>query len=211
MTKLLVVKANNRPSDQAITSKMYDTFMEEINQFDNLTVKTYDVYEEDTPFLGQELFSAFTKIEAHEALTDTEQRLINAKQKAMDLFEEADVIAFAFPLWNLTIPAKLQTFIDYIFSAGFTFNYAEDGGMIQLMPEKKIILLNARGGVYSTSDMSPMEMAVNYMKTTFGGVFGMDMIGEVIIEGHNADPSQAETIIQKGLEDVKKVAQTLQH
>ena len=32
----------------------------------------------------------------------------------------------------------------------------------------------------------PMEMAVNYMRNVFGGVFGMDIIEEVIIEGHNA-------------------------
>ncbi|MBM7542059.1 FMN-dependent NADH-azoreductase [Amphibacillus cookii] len=204
---LLVVKANNRPSDQAISSKMYDTFIEEVSKASDLNVKTYDVFAEDTPVLGQELFSGFAKVEAHEIPSESEQRLLDAKQKAMDLFSEADVIAFAFPLWNLTIPAKLQTFIDYIFSAGFTFNYAEDGSLIPLLPEKKIILLNARGGVYSTPETAPMEMAVNYMKTTFAGVFGMEIIEEVIIEGHNAQPDQAEKIISQGLEDVKEAAQ----
>lgn len=127
----------------------------------------------------------------------------------MDLFTEADVVAFAFPLWNLTIPAKLQTFIDYIFSAGFTFSYDEDGNMIQLMPDKKIILLNARGGIYSTPDTSSMDMAINYMRAAFGGVFGMEIIDEVIIEGHNATPDKADQIINEGLEQVKAVAQKL--
>lgn len=206
---LLIVKANDRPSDVAISSKMYDVFYEEVSKNDQINLKVYDVYQEDTPYLGQDLFSGFAKIELHEAPSKDEQRLLDAKQKAMDLVTEADVIAFAFPLWNLTIPAKLQTFIDYIFSAGFTFSYDEDGNMIQLMPEKKIILLNARGGIYSTPETSPMEMAVNYMRATFNGVFGMEIIDEVIIEGHNAAPDKAEQIINDGLEQVKAVAQKL--
>ena len=73
------------------------------------------MFEEDTPYLGQDLFSAFGKLEKGEELTDNEQRLLNAKQKAMDLITANDLIVVAFPLWNLTIPAKLHTFIDYIY------------------------------------------------------------------------------------------------
>jgi len=47
-----------------------------------------------------------------EQLSDLEQRLVAAKQKAMDALTAADVVVFAFPLWNLTIPAPLQTFVD---------------------------------------------------------------------------------------------------
>ena len=206
---LLVVKANDRPSSQATTPKMYDAFMEELKQNDNVDVTVYDVYEEDTPYLGQDIFNAYMKLEGHEPLTESEERLFNAQSKARDLFEKADTIAFVFPLWNLTIPAKLQTFVDYVFSAGFTFKYDTEGNMIQLMNDKKIILLNARGGVYSTKEMQPLEMAVNYMKTSFGGVMGMEIIDEVIIEGHNQDPTKSDEIIAEGLEKVKAVAKNL--
>lgn len=57
---------------------------------------------------------------------------------------------FAFPLWNFAIPAKLQTFVDYVAAAGFSFKYSLEGKLIQLMTVKKVILLNARGGIYST-------------------------------------------------------------
>ena len=50
-----------------------------------------------------------------------------AKQKAMDALTAADVVVFAFPLWNLTIPAPLQTFIDYTYQAGYSFKYDENG------------------------------------------------------------------------------------
>ena len=55
----------------------------------------------------------------------------------MDALTAADVVVFAFPLWNLTIPAKLQTFIDYVFQAGYTFKYNENGQLEGLMTDKK--------------------------------------------------------------------------
>lgn len=203
---VLVVKANNRPASEAVSSKMYETFMENI---EGVNVTTYDVFAEDMPYLGQDLFSAFGKVQSGEELTDIEQRILAAKQKAMDAVTAADVVVFAFPLWNLTIPAKLQTFIDYVYAAGFAFKYDENGNMIQLMTDKKAILLNARGGIYSTPEAAPMEMAVNYMRNVFGGVFGMDIVDEVIIEGHAAMPDKAETIIAEGLEKVKAAAKNL--
>ncbi|WP_438351724.1 FMN-dependent NADH-azoreductase [Paenibacillus sp. FA6] len=206
--KVLIVKANNRPASEAISSKMYETFKAELEGKD-VNVTTYDVFEEDTPYFGQELFNAFGKVQNGGELTDVESRLLAAKQKAMDVISAADVIVFAFPLWNLTIPAKLQTFIDYVYAAGFAFKYDASGNMIQLMTDKKAIFLSARGGFYSTPEAAPMEMAVNYMRNVFGGVFGMQIIDEVIIEGHNAAPDKAQEIISAGMEEVKASAQRL--
>ncbi|QXE02340.1 FMN-dependent NADH-azoreductase [Terribacillus sp. DMT04] len=208
---VLVVKANNRPASEAISSKMYETFMQEIEGAENLSVTTYDVFAEDTPYFGQELFDAFGKVQNGAELNDTEQRLLAAKQKAMDLVTAADVVVFAFPLWNLTIPAKLQTFIDYVYAAGFAFKYSAEGSLIPLMTDKKAIFLNARGGVYSLPEAAPMEMSLNYMRNVFGGVFGMEIIDEVVIEGHNASPNQAAQIIEDGLGQVKEAAARLKN
>ncbi len=200
---VLVVKANNRPASEAVSSKMYETFMENL---EGVNVTTYDVFAEDTPYFGQDLFNAFGKLASGEEMTDVEQRILAAKQKAKDALTAADVVVFAFPLWNLTIPAKLQTFVDYVYEAGYAFKYDENGQAVQLMTDKKAIILSARGGAYSTPEAAPMEMAANYMKNVFGGVFGMQIVDEVIIEGHAAAPDQAETIIAEGLAKVAEVA-----
>jgi len=205
---VLLVKANNRPATEAISSKMYETFLAELEGKD-VNVTIYDVFEEDTPYFGQDIFNAFGKAQNGGELTDVESRLLAAKQKAMDVVSAADVIVFAFPLWNLTIPAKLQTFVDYVYAAGFAFKYSAEGNMIQLMTDKKAIFLSARGGIYSTPEAAPMEMAVNYMRNVFGGVFGMQIIDEVIIEGHNAAPDKAQEIIAAGMEKVKASAHGL--
>ncbi|KYG33391.1 FMN-dependent NADH-azoreductase [Alkalihalobacillus trypoxylicola] len=205
---LLVVKANNRPATVGVSSKMYTTFMEKIKEAKNVNVTVYDVFEEDMPYFGEEFFSALGKLQSGEELSNVEERLLAAKQKAKDIFASADVVVFIFPLWNLTIPARLHTLIDYIDEAGYTFKYGSDGP-VYLMPEKKIILMNARGGDYSSPEMQTMEHAVNYMRHIFAGMFGMKVIDEVIIEGHNASPDKAEEIIRNGLDRVVETAEEL--
>ena len=203
---VLVIKANNRPASEAVSSKMYETFMENL---EGVNVTTYDVFAEDMPYFGQDLFNAFGKVESGEEMTDVEQRILAAKQKAMDALSAADLVVFAFPLWNLTIPAKLQTFIDYVYQAGFTFKYDENGQAVQLMTDKKFIVLSARGGVYSAPEAAPMEMAATYIKNVAGGVFGMQLVDEVIIEGHATAPDQAQAIIAEGLAKVAAAAKNV--
>ena len=202
MKKILVVKANNRPD--GVSAKMFDTFVENLDK-NNVEITTFDVYAQPMPYIGQTLFDSFGKLAQNDTLNEAEQALMTIRQEVMDKFAAADTIVFAFPMWNLTIPAALHTFIDYIFQAGFTFSYNEDGSMNQLLAEKEIILLNARGGVYS-GEMSGMETAVTFMEKVFGGMFGMTITDEVIIEGHNADPSKTAEIIAEGMTRVATVA-----
>jgi len=204
---VLVVKANNRPASEGVSSKMYEVFMNEIGTAD-LNIQTFDVFKEDMPYFGQDFFEAMQKSAQAEPMTDLEQRILTASAKAMDAFMEADVVVFAFPLWNMTIPAALQTFIDYIYRAGMTFKYTENGP-VGLVPEKKVIILNARGGVYSTPEMAPAEMSVTYVRNIMN-FFGIQDINEVIIEGHAMDPNAAPAIIEEGLERVKQAARSLQ-
>lgn len=203
--KVLLVKANNRPASDAVSSKMYEAFAANLK---GVEVSTFDVFAEDMPYFGQDFFDAFGRAQAG-TLTDEDKRLLAAKQKAMDALSAADVVVFAFPLWNLTIPAALQTFIDYVYQAGYSFKYNEQGQLVPLLTNKKVIFLNARGGVYSSPEAAPMEMSLNYMRNVVGGVFGMEVIDEVVIEGHNAAPAQAEAIIAEGLEKVKAAAEKL--
>lgn len=206
---VLLVKANDRPTLDSVSSRMYETFLAEVKENENLNVQVYDIFNEDMPYIGQDLFNAFGKAATGAQLTEAEQRVLNANNKAREAFTAADVVVIAFPLWNLTIPARLQTFIDYVFAGGYTFKYDAEGNMVQLQPNKKVILLNARGGIYSTIETEAMEMSVNYLRNVLGGIFGQEIIAEVVIEGHNKQPDKAEQIIAEGLERVKEAAQLL--
>ncbi|MDP1418897.1 NAD(P)H-dependent oxidoreductase [Peribacillus simplex] len=207
MTNVLVIKANNRPDD--ISTKMYEKFVEEATINTNLNVTTFDVFEENMSHYGQDLFNAFGKLQTGEELNEREAASLAAQQKAQKAISNADVLVFAFPLWKLTIPSALQSFIDYNLQAGFTFKYNEQGQKEFLLSGKKVILLNARGGFYNTPEMDAMEMSMNYMRAVIKNYFGFEIIDEVIVEGHAQDPKNAPTIIAEGLEKVKETAAKL--
>ncbi|MDZ4910629.1 FMN-dependent NADH-azoreductase, partial [Clostridium perfringens] len=53
MTKVLFVKANNRPSDEAVSVKLYDTFLASYKEsHPNDTVIELDLYNEELPYMG---------------------------------------------------------------------------------------------------------------------------------------------------------------
>ena len=149
MTKVLFVKANNRPAEQAVSVKLYEAFLASYKEaHPNDTVVELDLYKEELPYVGVDMINGTFKTGKGFDLTEEETKAVAVADKYLNQFLEADKVVFGFPLWNLTIPAVLHTYIDYLNRAGKTFKYTPEGP-VGLIGDKKIALLNARGGVYS--------------------------------------------------------------
>ena len=204
MTKVLFVKANNRPAEEAVSVKLYETFLDSYKKShpEDIVVEL-DLYNEELPYIGVDLINATFR---GGDLTEKEAKALEIADKYLNQFLEIDKVVFAFPLWNLTIPAVLHTYIDYLNRAGKTFKYTPEG-QVGLLGNKKIALLNARGGLYSEGPAAEMEMAVKYVSTMMN-FFGIKDIETVVIEGHNQFKDKANDIINEGLERAKKVAKT---
>ncbi|KEK25577.1 FMN-dependent NADH-azoreductase [Bacillus gaemokensis] len=205
MTTVLFVKANNRPADQAVSVKLYEAFLASYRESHaNDTVVELDLYNEELPYMGVDMINGTFKVDKGFDLTAEEAKAVAVANKYLDQFLAADKVVFGFPLWNLTIPAVLHTYIDYLNRAGKTFQYTAEGP-VGLIGDKKVALLNARGGVYSEGPAAGVEMAVKYVASMMG-FFGVKNMETVVIEGHNQFPDQAEEIIAEGLEKAVKVA-----
>ncbi|PFM31789.1 FMN-dependent NADH-azoreductase [Bacillus cereus] len=205
MTTVLFVKANNRPANQSVSVKLYYAFLASYKEsHPNETVVELDLYNEELPYVGVDMINGTFKSSRGLDLTAEEAKAVAVADKYLDQFLAADKVVFGFPLWNLTIPAVLHTYIDYLNRAGKTFKYTSEGP-VGLIGNKKIALLNASGGVYSEVPKAPMEMAVKYVASMMG-FFGAKDIEKIVIEGHNQFPDKAEEIIAVGLEKAIKVA-----
>ena len=120
---VLVVKANNRPD--GISTKMYETYIAEAKK-EGLNVTTFDVFAEDMPYFGQDLFNALGKLQNKEKLTKEEASLLAAKQKAKDAVAAADIIVCrcgALTIAELACMGKASILIP----SGFSFRYNEEG------------------------------------------------------------------------------------
>lgn len=207
MTSVLFVKANNRPADQAVSVKLYEAFLASYKEsHPNDTVVELDLYQEELPYVGVDMINGTFKASRGLDLTAEEAKAVSVADKYLDQFLAADKVVFGFPLWNLTIPAVLHTYIDYLNRVGKTFKYTPEGP-VGLIGNKKIALLNASGGVYSEGPKAEVEMAVKFVANMMSFFGGKDM-EKVVIEGHSQFPDKAEEIIAAGLEKAIKVAST---
>lgn len=204
MAKVLFIKANDRPADQAISVKMYDTFVKsyaESNPSDEIT--ELDLFNVELPYYDNQTLTAIYKLNQGYELSAEEASTAKLVNGYLDQFLAADKVVFAFPLWNFTVPAQLTTYISYLSQAGKTFKYTEQGP-VGLITGKKAVLLHARGGVYSTGPMADIESALRFVKAAIG-LWGIQA-EEVIIEGHNQAADRAKDIVDAGLEQTKQLA-----
>ena len=206
MTKVLFVKVNDRPAEQAISSKMYDTFLQtykETHRADEVT--ELDLFKEELPYYGNTAITGLYKRNQGLELTAEEENAAKLVDQYLNQFMAMDKVVFAFPLWNSTVPAPLITYLSYLAQAGKMFNYTAEGP-VGYAGDKKVMLLNARGSDYALEGMASAEMAVNLVKNIIG-LWGINNPETVVIEGHNQYPDRTQKIIADGLENVAKAAE----
>ncbi|PLR82912.1 FMN-dependent NADH-azoreductase [Bacillus canaveralius] len=198
MANVLFVKANSRPAEQAVSVQLYEAFLnsyKESHPEDQIT--ELDLFAENLPYYDTDKINGMFKLGRGLELTPEEQQATELVNKYLDQFIAADKVVFGFPLWNFTIPAVLHTYFDYLGQAGKTFRYTQEGPE-GLLSDKQVVLLNARGGVYSEGPAASIEMAVNYVMTVLG-FWGIKDVTTVIVEGHNQFPDRAADIIEEGI------------
>lgn len=205
MANVLFIKANSRPIEQAVSVQLYQAFLDSYKEsHPEDTVTELDLFKENLPYYDTDKINGMFKLSRGIELTSSETEATETVTKYLNQFLEADKVVFAFPLWNFTVPAVLHTYLDYLAQAGKTFRYTAEGP-VGLLTDKKIALLNARGGVYSEGPAQSVEMAVKYVQTMLN-FWGVEDITTLVIEGHNQFPEQANEIIEEGLQKAAAVA-----
>jgi len=205
MSTVLFIKANNRPAEQSISVQLYNTFLESYklnHPQDEIT--ELDLFAEALPYYDNTLITGMYKDAQGLEATPEEAEGAAIVNKYFQQFAAADKVVIAFPLWNMTVPAVLHTYIDYLNQAGKSFRYSAEGP-VGLLTGKKAAVLNARGGIYSEGPAAGAEMAVNFVLGNLG-LWGFKDVTQVIIEGHNQLPDQAGEIVGNGLELAKTAA-----
>jgi FMN-dependent NADH-azoreductase len=161
MSKVLLIKANPKEDNQSDTFKLANKFLEQYkkNNPDDEII-TLDLYKEGIDFLNQDI------------LTQMFTGKDNIAKKYALQFASADKYIIAAPMWNLSIPAILKAYIDYVVYVGITFKYTEKGP-IGLLKDKKAVHIVSRGGMYSEGPAMGFELGDKYLRTilAFLGVY----------------------------------------
>lgn len=207
MANVLFIKANSRPIEQAVSVQLYQSFLDSYkDSHPEDTIIELDIFKENLPYYDTDKINGMFKLSKNMELTSSESKATDLVNKYLNQFLSADKIVFGFPLWNFTIPAPLHTYLDYLCQVGKIFSYTSEGP-VGLLSDKKVALLNARGGIYSEGPAESLEMSVKYIKTILS-FWGIQDITTIIVEGHNQFPDKAEEIINAGIANAKQVAES---
>lgn len=160
MSKVLYIKANGKTPELSRTFKISDSFIDAYKiKHPEDEVITLDLYAEGIDFLSQGDLSDIHLVNPGEGRD-------HPVLKYAYQFLEADKYVIAEPLWNLSIPAILKAYLDYITVTGITFKYTADGP-IGLCQGKKAMNITTRGGAYLEGSGAAFEMGDRYLRTLF--------------------------------------------
>jgi FMN-dependent NADH-azoreductase len=141
------------------------------------------------------------------ARTSRQRALVEQSDILVDELLDADTIVIAAAMINFGIPSALKAWIDYICRPGRTFRYTEHGTK-GLLGGRRVILVLARGGVYSVGPMRADEHDESYLRSVLKSL-GITDIETILIEGVALGAEAAERAVDSAIRRAGPVAGVL--
>lgn len=148
-----------------------------------LEVIRYDLGNQPLPHLSADAIGALRRAE----LATAEQREVGAwSDRMIGELQRANVIVIGSPMHNFGITSQLKTWFDTVIRAGKTFSYGEQGPK-GLLTGKRAIVVETRGGVYTTGPAASFNHQEPHLKTLLGFI-GISDVQFIRAEGLDMGP-----------------------
>jgi FMN-dependent NADH-azoreductase len=129
-----------------------------------------------------------------ESRTPAQNTAVTRSDILIDELLRADIVVIAVAMINFTIPSTLKVWVDHVTRRGRTFVYGEHGPE-GLVTGKRVILVQAKGGVHSGSE--PYDFVAPYLKHMLG-FLGMTDMHVIDVEGIILGADVAEQELARG-------------
>lgn len=101
--------------------------------------------------------------------TPAQREALALSNALVEELKAADTIVIGAPMYNFGIPSTLKSWFDYVLRAGVTFSYSEAGPQ-GLLKGKRAIVVESRGGLYSSGPAQVMDSQEPHLRTMLGFV-----------------------------------------
>ncbi|WP_163409805.1 FMN-dependent NADH-azoreductase [Flavobacterium ajazii] len=180
------------------STKLSDVIVEEIRKkYPTGILTVRDLAIDILPHFSDQHFGAFSNSQEIDALI--KEDIIKISDKLIDEIQQADFIVIAVPIYNLTIPSILKSWIDLIVRAQKTFRYTAEGP-VGLLSGKKVYLSISSGGIYSQGPRKSHDFTEPYLKTILGFI-GLSDITTFRVEGLSI-PGISETAFSNAVQSI---------
>lgn len=197
MTNLLLLTSSPRGKASYSTQLAREL----AGRIENARVTHRDLTSPALPHIGPEFVQAVFTPEPDR--TPAQRETLALSDELIAELNNADVVIIGAGMINFSIPSGLKSWLDHVTRAGITFRYSA-AGPEGLVTGKKVILVLAKGGVYSSGTMAPLDHMEPHLYTSLG-FLGMTDVETVVIEGTAMGPEATE----EALASARAKAQTL--
>jgi FMN-dependent NADH-azoreductase len=132
-------------------------------QHPGATVVHRDLARDPVPHL---LPHTFAGVRA-EATTPAEVAARDLSDQLIAEVNAADVIVIGAPMYNFSLPTTLRTWFDHVVRPRVTFSYSAEGPK-GLVADKPVIIIEARGGLYSEGPAAAADFQEPYLRFLLG-------------------------------------------
>ena len=194
MSKLLVIKANPKPTELSVGLTVGEAFVNAYREtHPEDTITEVKLFERFVPEVDGNMLAAWGALAQGKTFADLsreQQAQLKASNELLEEFMAHDKYVFITPMWNLMFPARLKSYIDALCVAGKTFRYTANGPE-GLLKDKKAFHINASGGFHQGA------YGDKYLRGILN-FLGIEDIGSLFVEGHAFEPARAEEILENG-------------
>jgi len=99
--------------------------------------------------------------------TEAELQARRLSDELIGELRAADTIVIGAPMYNFSVTTSLRAWFDHVLRAGETFSYSEAGPK-GLLPGKRVIVIESRGGLYSEGPASAVDFQEPYLRHLLG-------------------------------------------
>ncbi|PGL44985.1 FMN-dependent NADH-azoreductase, partial [Bacillus thuringiensis] len=155
MNKTLIINAHPKVDDpSSVSIKVLNHFLVSYKELipNNETIEQINLYDDVVPMIDKTVLSAWEKQGNRQKLTDEEQKVTERMSEILQQFKSANTYVIVLPLHNFNIPSKLKDYMDNIMIARETFKYTETGSVGLLKDGRRMLVIQASGGIYTNDD-----------------------------------------------------------
>ncbi len=198
MKKILNIISSVNGSD-SYSNKLAEKIISSLKTlYPDSEVKNYDLNKMKFPHVTNAILLAAYVNPA--SFSEEQMATLKISDTAIQDLWDSEVIVIGVPMYNFGIPSPLKAWIDHIIRAGVTFRFKEDGQYEGLVPNKKVYLAIASGGIYSIPSKRDFDFTENYLRAVLG-VIGIQNITTFRVEG-TAIPEFAANSMSSALESI---------
>ncbi|MCW1938947.1 NAD(P)H-dependent oxidoreductase [Bacillus anthracis] len=210
MNKTLIINAHPKVDDpSSVSIKVLNHFLVSYKELipNNETIEQINLYDDVVPMIDKTVLSAWEKQGNGQKLTVEEQKVTERMSEILQQFKSANTYVIVLPLHNFNIPSKLKDYMDNIMIARETFKYTETGSVGLLKDGRRMLVIQASGGIYTNDDWyTDVEYSHKYLKAMFN-FLGIEDYQIVRAQGTAVlDPTE---VLQNAYKEVEEAASRL--